>query len=217
MPNQASLFTEINDARWHQTRPLQFWLLVQVIISWALESWTLTPHCVWMCRSELLSQASVTCLKHIWALISIWDATFKFNIKKYCQNNYTGHSMNIWEALEKHTPTYFCVVLCCGVCVCVWVDRAKLLVVVCWGQGSSVSTPSLSRAHGSLPFPSALGTNKPGSAVLLSTLRLINQSQGRLDFKQKQTLPPQTLTSESTPFSRSNLHDGKTIHITTFH
>lgn len=93
------------------------------------------------------------------------------------------------------------VFLCCGAapptgCECVvyvWVDRAKLLVVVCWGQGSSVSTPSLSRAHGTPLFPSVLGTNKPGSAVLLSTagchssLRLINQSQGRLDFKQKQT------------------------------
>ncbi|KAK2911027.1 hypothetical protein QQF64_026647 [Cirrhinus molitorella] len=36
--------------------------------------------------------------------------------------------------------------------------RGKLLVVVCWGQGSSVSTPSLSRAHGTPLFPSALAT-----------------------------------------------------------
>lgn len=32
------IFRNKYGAKYHQTRPLQFWLLVQVIISWALES-----------------------------------------------------------------------------------------------------------------------------------------------------------------------------------
>lgn len=100
--------------------------------------------------------------------------------------------MNICT-LQKNIRPHICVLCCssthwlCVLCMCGLIEPS------CWGQGSSVSTPSLSRAHGTPLFPSALGTNKPGSAVLLSTagchstLRLINQSQGRLDFKQKQT------------------------------
>lgn len=136
----------------------------------------------------------------ITVLISILYVTFRFHTykcvtyKSLTGNNYAGISVHFGEIRTR-------IFLCCGAapptgCECVvyvWVDRAKLLVVVCWGQGSSVSTPSLSRAQGPPLFPSVLGTNKPGSAVLLSTagchsaLRLINQSQGRLDFKQKQT------------------------------